>query len=112
MLPPGMNSAGKLMILRSALPFLTASTQRTARRLCNRRQCQIGDRQTKPLAKNLQIGRSQLADHPCGQFVSVQPVEQHGDHCVFPAAVYGLGIGNGRQQVVPGLLKEIEIDRK
>ncbi len=33
MLPPGTNSAGKLMILRSALPLRTASTQRTARRM-------------------------------------------------------------------------------
>ncbi|MCX6872804.1 MAG: hypothetical protein NTW21_03205 [Verrucomicrobia bacterium] len=75
--------------------------------LLGRRQCQIGDRQTKPVEECLQISRSQLADHPCGQFVSVQPVEQHGDHCGLPTAIFGLGIGNGSQQVVPGLLKEM-----
>jgi hypothetical protein len=33
MLPPETNSAGKLMILRSALPVRTAFTQRTTRRM-------------------------------------------------------------------------------
>jgi hypothetical protein len=36
-----------------------------------------------------------LTDHAYGQFVSVQPVEQHGGHCLLPAAAFGLGSGNG-----------------